>query len=93
MATHMQVKVGVVLAKIIQQDFVLSWHSAFSDLEQVATPILYLRTLDALFEANYSEIDPTTRQLKDVLRGISSGIQHHQYPSNKPYPLKYWSSC
>ena len=73
MATHMQVKVGVVLAKIIQQDFVSSWHNAFSDLQKAANPVLYLRTLDALFEASYSEIDPATRELKDFLRGISAG--------------------
>ena len=73
LATYMQVKVGVVLAKIIQQDFVTSWNSAFDELHKIGSPILYLRTLDALFEASYSEIDPATRELKDVLRGLSKG--------------------
>jgi exportin-T len=80
MATHMQVKVGVVLAKIIQQDFVACWNSAFDDLYNTGNPILYLRTLDALFEASYSEIDPVTRELKDFLRGISVGATSPSIP-------------
>ena len=79
-ATHMQIKVGVVLAKIIQQDFVTSWNSAFDDLYNTGNAILYLRTLDALFEASYSEIDPVTREMKDFLRGISVGATSPSIP-------------
>lgn len=68
-STHMQVKVGIVLAKIIQQDFLSSWPSCFDELHQSASPTLYLRALDALFEASYSAIDPAMRDLKDRLRG------------------------
>jgi exportin-T len=72
--TYMQVKVGVVMAKLVLEDFVVSWNSAFEDLGR-GSPILYLHTLEALFETSFSEADPISRGLKDVLRGLSNGLQ------------------
>jgi len=78
---HLQIKAGVVLAKLIQQDFVSSWHSAFDELLQTCPPV-YLRTLDVLFEASYEGEDSSTRSMKDVLRGmsLSSSVKGVQIP-------------
>jgi exportin-T len=71
MPSYMQVKIGIVLAKVLQADLISFGDIVLGKLE-ASNPILYLRTLDALFESTYSEIDPTIRELKDVLRGIST---------------------
>jgi exportin-T len=85
---HMQVKMGVVLAKLIQQDFVASWHTAFDELHRTASTTLYLWTLDALFEASYSEIDPATRGLKDALRGFPPSPSGGTTPTSTHLPVE-----
>lgn len=78
---HLQIKVGVVLAKLIQQDFVSSWHSAFDELLQT-NPSVYLRTLEVLFEGSYEGVDSSMQGIKDVLRGmsLSPGVKGVQIP-------------
>ena len=87
--TYLRTKVGVMLARFIQQDFPHAWPNAFNDLQDArllnSAPDIFLRTLAVLMDDFGRSEDECNTNIKDILRGTTNeqAPSPHQTMSGK----------